>query len=187
MNRCLPHPICWIFVLIENQKDGHITIAIKEMKNLEELSYNVEKEWKREAEAMKELNRLGHPHITCALAAFKQNDKYYLILEWADGGSLRDFWLANPKPQVTEDKCKEFIVQLWGLADALDQIHNSNMRTASEAPSPVLSGISSPSATPILQINGVDHVDDSFVSNRGADSRQSKKGTVRNVIISFTI
>lgn len=152
------------------------------MKNLEELSYDVEKEWKREADAMKEFNRLGHAHITCALAAFKQNQKYYLILEWADGGNLRDFWVANPQPQLTENKIREFIGQLWGLADALDQIHNSTMpalqrtRTAVETPSPAISVKDSSLPNPVFQLNGVDGLDHEPAMNGIANGEEHVQG-----------
>jgi serine/threonine protein kinase len=152
------------------------------MKNLEELSYDVETEWKREAEAMKDINRLGHRHITCALAAFKQNQKYYLILEWADGGNLRDFWAANRHPQLTKVKVKEFIGQLWGLADALDQIHNSNkpelLRIRTESTSQVTSGTDFSSRIPGIQLNGVESLHDEQVASEVAND-QMDNGKVK--------
>jgi serine/threonine protein kinase len=145
------------------------------MKNLEEHSYDVEKEWRREADAMKEFNSLGHRHVTRAIAAYTQNQKYYLVLEWADGGNLRDFWLENPHPQLTEEKIKEFIDQLWGLTDAIDRIHNSTRtallrtRTAVEPSSPASSSTDHSSNVPALQLNGVNSFNEQPVASAKQD------------------
>jgi hypothetical protein len=161
------------------------------MKNLEEPpDYNVETEWSREAEAMKEINKLQHPHITYGLAAFTQNQKYYLVLEWADGGNLRNFWVDNNKPQLTEAKVREFVCQLRGLSDALDKIHNSKKpsilrsRTTSAMPSPELSGTVSSSTVPEIQINGLHSSNAGMASDDAAvsESPNERKMDPQNLI-----
>ncbi|QDS71508.1 hypothetical protein FKW77_004827 [Venturia effusa] len=137
-------------------QNDRITVAIKEMIHLTDPpDYNVETEWLREAEAMKEINKLEDEHITRGLAAFTQNKKYYLVFEWADG-NLRDFWEENSESQLTESKVTEFIFQLKGLCDGLDKIHNSQkpsiLRSRTGLSSPNLSGAEDGPIVPIIPL-----------------------------------
>lgn len=46
------------------------------------------------------------------------------MFQWADGGSLRDFWEENPHPKLTPSFIREIVEQLRGLADALNELHH---------------------------------------------------------------
>ena len=46
------------------------------------------------------------------------------MFQWADGGSLRDFYEQNKRPSLDPGFIKEIIKQLTGLADAVDALHN---------------------------------------------------------------
>lgn len=50
--------------------------------------------------------------------------KFYLILEWADGGSLRNFWNKPDKPDLSTNLIAAVLKQLHGLAGALEKLHN---------------------------------------------------------------
>jgi serine/threonine protein kinase len=106
---------------------GRIKVAIKTLKAMSQVHYNIHHEWKREAEAYKALNSLRHPHIVKGLAAFRQRYKYHLLLEWANGGSLQTFWNAKPRRTLTRDNLEELLEQLHGLADALHNMHNTKI------------------------------------------------------------
>lgn len=94
---------------------------------LEEKGYNIVDEWNSEANAHKTLDRLGNAHITRGLAAYSQQEEYSIVLEWADGGSLRSFWKANPQPEMSKKTIMELLRQLYGLADALASMHNTTV------------------------------------------------------------
>ncbi|KAF2715969.1 HET-domain-containing protein [Polychaeton citri CBS 116435] len=109
-------------------------VALKTLKEINQSIYNIDREWRREANAHRELNG-KHDHIIKAIAAYRQisgngsPDKYHLVLEWADGGNLFNFWQNNRQPQVdgdikrSRDRLMLILRQLCGLADALREMH----------------------------------------------------------------
>lgn len=46
------------------------------------------------------------------------------MFQWADGGSLRDFYSKNARPNLDVKFIRCIFQQLAGLADALDKLHN---------------------------------------------------------------
>lgn len=115
--------------------DETIIVALKTLKRINEVQYDIEKEWRREAKAHQQLNG-KRDHIIQAIAAYRQiaadrqNDAYHLVLEWADGGNLLTFWKKNPEPQVDDDiersrkRVMLVLKQLSGLVDALEGMHS---------------------------------------------------------------
>lgn len=76
-------------------------------------------------------NEFHHQNIIEFIAAVTRGNgtrrdrgRRYLMFRWADGGNLREFWQNNRKPQVNALLVKDVVNQLWGLADALDKLHN---------------------------------------------------------------
>lgn len=80
--------------------------------------------WEDEARALRNINKLEHPHITKCIAAIRRGDRRYFMFPWAEGGNLQEFWerisRQSPNPQLI----RQAIIQLRGLADALDTLHN---------------------------------------------------------------
>lgn len=74
--------------------------------------------------------RLEDKHLTSAIAAIKRGNNYYLVFEWADGGSLQQFWENHGKPELNAKLVEEVLDQLHGLSGALDRLHGSG-RSAS--------------------------------------------------------
>ncbi|KAF7940689.1 uncharacterized protein EAE97_006875 [Botrytis byssoidea] len=118
-----------------------VRVALKKLKIFGDPGYNIHKEWEREARAHQQLN-CSSEKIIQAFAAYRQIgtnrqlDEYYLVLEWANGGSLFDFWENNPEPQVdcpdvgrARRRVKELLGQLHGLAEALEAMHSTSART----------------------------------------------------------
>lgn len=121
--------------------DYTIIVALKTLKRISDPGYSIENAWEREAKAHEQLNG-KRINIVQAFAAYRQiaadpqNDAYHLVLEWADGGSLLDFWTDNPDPQVdhmhvveSRQHVKESLTQLYGLADALEGMHSTNAQS----------------------------------------------------------
>jgi serine/threonine protein kinase len=144
--------------------DKTITVALKTLRRINDLGYDIHTEWKREANAHKLLNG-KREHIIQAFAAYQQkaahqeNNTYHLVLEWADGGSLHDFWDKNRAPQLdhldvqkSRQRVLEMLEQLWGLADALEGMHS----TSSQSPgrSRDVSAGSSPQRSPVRNERG---------------------------------
>ncbi|ROV94108.1 hypothetical protein VPNG_09346 [Cytospora leucostoma] len=83
------------------------------------------KEWEREEKALEEMRDIRHPHIIEVKAIFTWKGKgNFFMFQWADGGSLRDYYKNNPRPKLTNDFMKEIVNQFVGLAHALDALHN---------------------------------------------------------------
>ena len=89
--------------------------------------------WARELEGSKLVARLRQEHIVRFLASFQRETAgrpvYYLLSEWADGGSLLDLW-KTPRPELSASLVKEVVGQLWGLTKALCAVHYPEMMTS---------------------------------------------------------
>ncbi|KAI8634154.1 hypothetical protein F5Y19DRAFT_412147 [Xylariaceae sp. FL1651] len=86
--------------------------------------------WEDELRVLKDLNRMNHVHIVCIYAAFTIREKHYIIVEWANGRSLRDLWSArsSSSSKLNAAAVREVLQQLHGLLDALCMLHKSNYR-----------------------------------------------------------
>ena len=101
--------------------------AIKELKALssEDASdLHVYKEWQAEAKALEETSNLSHPHMIQVKAIITRGRRHYFMFQWADGGSLRDFYRQTPRPSLEPEFVKEIVHQFIGLSDALNALHN---------------------------------------------------------------
>ena len=119
-----------------SQVEGHkANVAIQEIKELEEVKGGMDppstdeeevfnKEWEAEARALDDISSLNHRNIVQCIAAIKRGKKRYFMFQWADGGSLGDFWKDNPRPNLDPGFIKEVVMQLRELADALHELHN---------------------------------------------------------------
>ncbi|KAK7178832.1 heterokaryon incompatibility protein [Paraphaeosphaeria sporulosa] len=109
---------------LEDQK--MLNVAVKEIKisSIGRNKTDIDSTWEREAVVLKEINKLGHPHITPCIAAIRRGDGRYFMFPWADGDNLRDFWDRTHSSPLTPELVRHAIGQLCGLAEALEQLHN---------------------------------------------------------------
>ncbi|KAK4229591.1 Serine/threonine-protein kinase par-4 [Podospora fimiseda] len=63
---------------------------------------------------------------------------YFLMFEWADGGSLEDLYKEISDPKLTGELVRSVVVQLLGLAIALHATHNKNIRHGDLKPGNIL-------------------------------------------------
>ena len=84
----------------------------------------MENAWDREARALEYIKDIDHPHIIKCIAAIRRGDKRYFMFPWADGDSLRDHWKRCGQRDPDVPTISQAIRQLYGLADALDRLHN---------------------------------------------------------------
>lgn len=103
-----------------------IPVAIKELRQYTGPAYDVERDWRNELLTLKGFTKIGDKHIVQRIGAVQQQGKYYLFMEWADGGTLEELWKDNPNlhPSLSGNKVKELVSQLHGLACAIDSMHN---------------------------------------------------------------
>lgn len=115
-------------------------VAIKKMRRTfpddEAQQRNLDALWQNEIEAHQEFTKLGDCNIIKFIAAIGKDRERYLMLEWADGGNLREFWASNP--HLSRTLVKDTIHQLYGLADALEGIHGKNYRHGNIKPENIL-------------------------------------------------
>lgn len=119
---------------VTDGKDVHV--AVKELNTLPgDKGYNVETAWNLEAEALEQISQLQHRHLIRRLAAFKRGSQYFIMFEWAKGGTLRDVWEHNAAEHLdlNGDKIMGLLEQLLGLAGALCALHNTNSNTKTAA------------------------------------------------------
>ncbi|MEM7346030.1 MAG: protein kinase [Chloroflexota bacterium] len=92
-------------------------VAIKILKpELTNHNPDIVERFKREGEA---LTRINHPNIVKMLAMTEQAGQHYLVLEYVDGGSLRD--LLDETGKFSVERTLEVSLE---LADALTRIHH---------------------------------------------------------------
>ncbi|KAL2678736.1 hypothetical protein Neosp_009487 [[Neocosmospora] mangrovei] len=123
------HPSHYYRARGSSNKDasGRVLVALKHMKDLREPGYNVQTAWASEAGALDKINELKHDHLIRRTGAFRTDKNYYIMLEWADGGTLRDVWAKGNVDHTTLNgtRIMQVLEQLHGLADALSKLHNT--------------------------------------------------------------
>lgn len=97
------------------------------MKDLRDQEYNIKTAWEREVEALDQINRLRNKHLIRRTGAFRAGKSYYIMFEWADGGTLRDVWMRQNVDHTTLNgtRIMQVLEQLHGLAEALSKLHNT--------------------------------------------------------------
>lgn len=81
-------------------------------------------DWLAEADALQDTSHLNHPHMIQVKSIITRGKRHYFMFQWADGGSLRDFYLNNKQPTLDSQFIREVLQQLHGLASALNALHN---------------------------------------------------------------
>jgi len=114
-------------------KDDGLHVALKELKcGTADSNYKVEDAWKLEADSLYALRRFKTPHLVHIIGAFKQSQgpnqghRYFLLLEWAQGGNLREFLEKNRAGRLDENKIRSYVYQILGLSEALKELHRDD-------------------------------------------------------------
>jgi len=104
-------------------------VALKKLNKVDDEGYNVERAWELEAEALDGIRPLKSDHLVRLITAFKRGDEHYIVLEWAQGGNLKQFWeeRGSPNQALNEDEIRAYLVQLRGLSGALNQLHTDKL------------------------------------------------------------
>ncbi|KEY64228.1 hypothetical protein S7711_03513 [Stachybotrys chartarum IBT 7711] len=74
----------------------------------------------QEAQALKDLS---HKHIIEFIAVIHKEPNNYLMLRWANGGDLQNYWEKKPDPRLSASFVKSVFTQFHGLIHALNYIH----------------------------------------------------------------
>ncbi|KAF4825353.1 Serine/threonine-protein kinase Nek7 [Colletotrichum tropicale] len=87
--------------------------------------------FKKEADSLRLLHRLGHPHLIQPLAAYQRGVLLGFLFPWAGGGTLREFWEKHQRAR-TQGGMKALVrwvlSQLCGLSGATTAMHDENCR-----------------------------------------------------------
>lgn len=67
---------------------------------------------------------MPHEHIIECVAAIRRGDSRYFMFPWANGDSLREHWNRKDKQHPNATNISQALIQLRGLSDALDHLHN---------------------------------------------------------------
>ncbi|KAF5121979.1 putative receptor-like protein kinase [Metarhizium anisopliae] len=80
-------------------------------------------QFESEAAALRKLK--PNRHLVTLLASYEYQSLYYLLFEWATGGSLRDLCMTHHPSVPDRSWVLWFAEQCLGLADGLHDIHNT--------------------------------------------------------------
>ncbi|KAI0440127.1 heterokaryon incompatibility protein-domain-containing protein [Xylaria telfairii] len=137
--------------------EGGVNIAVKELKPAldKESGFDVETAFWREVNTLAKLSELSDQHLIQPMTAFKWGATYYIIFEWANGGTLRDFWKKHGKAHLELDgiRIKKYLEQLHGLVKALCKLHNTNMQTTTALAQANMNGRPQATTSQALQEN----------------------------------
>lgn len=104
-----------VYLAIDTQTGA--TVAVKHLKpSLLDHDPHLLKRFQREGRALRDLN---HPNIVTMLDGVEQDGNHYLIMEYVDGGDLKDL-LVNSPNGLPIDQVLQIAIQ---LADALTRSH----------------------------------------------------------------
>ncbi|EQB51047.1 hypothetical protein CGLO_09453 [Colletotrichum gloeosporioides Cg-14] len=87
--------------------------------------------FKKEADSLRLLHRLGHPHLIQPLAAYRRGNLLGFLFPWAGGGTLREFWEKHQRARTQdgmEALVRWVVSQLRGLSGATTAMHEENCR-----------------------------------------------------------
>ncbi|KAI1270913.1 heterokaryon incompatibility protein-domain-containing protein [Xylaria sp. FL0933] len=154
-----------------------VDVALKELRHLSgEADYNAETSWRLEVNALNEISDLKDDHLIEPIAAFKWGTAHYIMLEWADGGTLRNFWdrASEAHLYLNRQRIKEFLNQLCGLTGALSKLHGTNLQTATGLAEKAMEGSAAANSNPRpLNSKSVDAAielqSDTFKTDAGPD------------------
>ncbi|GAW18676.1 hypothetical protein ANO14919_081570 [Xylariales sp. No.14919] len=111
---------------------SEVYVAVKKFKSKEKISLpeseipDPRHAWSCEADSMEEFatSNFANTHITRVIGSFSTNGEYYIIMPWAMGGTLREFWEhTNPCPELCGTLIADFLEQYMNLAESLCDLH----------------------------------------------------------------
>jgi mitogen-activated protein kinase kinase 1 len=116
------------FTVVKNLGEGHfgsvklvtskLTNKLYAMKEINSSRYKTEKQRQVVMKEIKLLENLHHPHVITYFNSFRENNNFYIIIEYINGGSLEDLLIDNikQKKRLTEKFVWDLLVQaLSGL------------------------------------------------------------------------
>lgn len=112
----------------QRQLPEHYALKQITMKNSQDSrsAYDV---WHHEATLLLRIKEMNHPHAVWFLTAFRHDQEHYLLFEWADQGSLRDFLDQENPPKASRGLFQDFVKQFTGLANLLWVAHSDGEDT----------------------------------------------------------
>ena len=116
------------FTVVKNLGEGHfgsvklvtskLTNKLYAMKEINSSRYKTEKQRQVVMKEIKLLENLHHPHVITYFNSFRENNNFYIIIEYINGGSLEDLLIDNIKQKkvLSEKLVWDLLVQaLSGL------------------------------------------------------------------------
>lgn len=138
-----------------------------------EPNFKTESAWGSEVRALDGISDICHQHLIDRIAAFKRVQKYFILFEWADSGTLRDVWKDNSDIHLhlSGTHIEWFLKQMLGLVRALCELHKTKSPTkppvTESDESQEMSGQQNDAGIPIIVTN-VDGGDSSTKSTNPA-------------------
>ncbi|EQB59298.1 hypothetical protein CGLO_00339 [Colletotrichum gloeosporioides Cg-14] len=119
---------------IARNKDGSIPVALKKANDDPELR----KFFDKEANNLQKLRDYKSKHLIKPIAAYEHQGDRCLLLPWAEGGNLAQYWSRNPGNSLTNNELVWLFGQFAGLFGAIEELHRSNCRHGDLKPENIL-------------------------------------------------
>ncbi|XP_014206106.1 aurora kinase B-like [Copidosoma floridanum] len=108
-------------VYLAIEKKTKIVVALKSLNKFELINNGIEKQVLREIDIQ---SHLKHHRILELLTHFDDNEKIYLVLEFAAGGEVYKMLKKQPNQRFSEKRSAKYIYQ---VADALEYCHKNGV------------------------------------------------------------
>ncbi|GJD02502.1 Serine/threonine protein kinase [Colletotrichum higginsianum IMI 349063] len=119
----------------KNCGEHGLKVALKEFRGeYNSAKSNFEKEW----ENLSHIQQHNHPHLIKHIATWQAGNKFFVMFEWADGGSLWDFWERENPGAPSQEVILWSLRQIRGLVSALEALHSLNCRHGDLKPENIL-------------------------------------------------
>ncbi|KAL8365340.1 hypothetical protein RB595_004241 [Gaeumannomyces hyphopodioides] len=97
-------------------------------------------DFEREIKALGAARRANHPNLIRFLSSCEKSNTYYILLPWAEGSTLHNYWMVNGPKTAVRDRAlvRKSIDQLLQLSAALQFLHFIKFRHGDLKPDNIL-------------------------------------------------
>ncbi|KAJ0161377.1 hypothetical protein CTA2_6325, partial [Colletotrichum tanaceti] len=116
-------------------RERGLKVALKEFRGD---SQRARSNFEKERENLSHIQQHDHPHLIKHTATWQAGNRFFVMFEWADGGSLWNFWEREDPGAPTREVVLWSLRQVRGLVSALEALHSLNCRHGDLKPENIL-------------------------------------------------
>ncbi|KAI0443395.1 hypothetical protein F4803DRAFT_515237 [Xylaria telfairii] len=108
----------------ESHVDGSSMGTDVAVKELQRTPITSDQSYETEVEALEAARAIEHDHLVKFIGGFEIDRKQYLMFQWANSRTLKDFWNNQESLERSQKMILWVLQQAKGLTDGLNKLHN---------------------------------------------------------------